>query len=49
MLAMYATFVINQHSGLDPVYQLPIVAVLLFLMGVAIYRGLIARALGVVP
>lgn len=47
MLAMYATFLIRAYSGLDPLIQLPIVAVLLFGIGVAIYRGLIARALGV--
>ncbi len=47
MLAMYATFVIHENSGLDPLLQLPLVAALLFGIGVAIYRGLIARALGV--
>lgn len=47
MLAMYATFVIFAATGLDPVLQLPIVALLLFGAGVAIYRGLIGRALGV--
>jgi branched-chain amino acid transport system permease protein len=47
MLAMYATLVIWQASGLDPVLQLPIVALLLFGVGVAIYRLLIARALSV--
>jgi branched-chain amino acid transport system permease protein len=47
MLAMYATFVIFQATGLDPLIQLPLVAGLLFLVGMAIYRGLIARALGV--
>ena len=47
MLAMYAAFVIHENLGLDPLLQLPLVAVLLFGIGVAIYRGLIARALGV--
>lgn len=47
MLAMYATFVIFAATGLDPVLQLPIVALLLFGAGVAIYRGLIGRALSV--
>lgn len=47
MLAMYVTFVIHQSLGLDPLVQLPLVALLLFGVGVAIYRGLIARALGV--
>ena len=47
MLAMYATFVIFAATGLDPVLQLPIVALLLFGAGIAIYRGLIGRALGV--
>jgi branched-chain amino acid transport system permease protein len=47
MLAMFATFIVWQHSGLDPLLQLPLVAVLLFGLGMAIYRGLIARALSV--
>ncbi|HUC18734.1 MAG TPA: branched-chain amino acid ABC transporter permease [Acetobacteraceae bacterium] len=47
MLAMYATFVIHENSGLDPLLQLPLVAVILFALGVAIYRGLISRALDV--
>ena len=47
MLAMYAVFVIWQASGLDPMLQVPIVAAMLFLGGEAIYRGMIARALGV--
>lgn len=47
MLAMYAVFELHSLLGLDPLIQLPIVAVLLFGVGVAIYRGLIARALAV--
>ncbi len=47
MLAMYAAFVIHENLGLDPLVQLPLVAALLFGIGVAIYRGLIARALSV--
>ena len=47
MLAMYATFFISTGLGLDPLLQLPIVAALLFLVGVAIYRLLISRALAV--
>ena len=34
-------------TGLDPLLQLPIVAVLMFVLGMGIYRGVIARALGV--
>ncbi len=47
MVAMFAAFVIWQYAGLDPLMMLPIVALLLFGLGVAIYRGLIARALSV--
>lgn len=47
MLAMYATFFLSAWLGIDPLLQLPIVAALLFLVGVAIYRLLIARALAV--
>ncbi len=47
MLAMYATFTMFQASGLDPLYQVPLIALMLFAVGVVIYRGLIVRALGV--
>ena len=47
MLAMYAAVVIFGATGLDPLLQLPIVAVLMFGLGVGIYRGVIARALSV--
>ena len=47
MLAMYATFFITEYTGLDPILQLPFVAAGMFGLGVVIYRGLIARALGV--
>ncbi len=45
MVAMYATLVIHRMTGLDPLLQLPLVAVLLFGAGVGIYRVLIARTL----
>jgi branched-chain amino acid transport system permease protein len=47
MLAMFAAFVIWQATGLDPLLQLPIVGLLLFGAGMAIYRLLITRALSV--
>ena len=47
MLAMFATLVLTQASGLDPLLLLPVVGVILFGVGVAIYRGLIGRALSV--
>ncbi len=47
MVAMFATFVIWRATGIDPLLQLPVIALLLFGAGVAIYRGLIARALSV--
>ena len=43
MLAMFATFLLHQSTGLDPLLLLPLVALLLFGFGMAIYRGLIAR------
>jgi len=47
MVAMYAVFTLWQMTGLDPFILLPVVAALLFGLGVAIYRLLIARALSV--
>jgi branched-chain amino acid transport system permease protein len=47
MLAMYAAFFLNAWSGLDPIILLPLVAAIMFAAGVAIYRGLIDRALSV--
>jgi branched-chain amino acid transport system permease protein len=47
MLAMYGTFVIHQNLHLDPLVQLPLIAAVMFGVGVAIYRVLIARALDV--
>lgn len=47
MLAMYAAFVIFGTTGIDPLLQLPLVALLLFGGGVLIYRTMIARALSV--
>jgi branched-chain amino acid transport system permease protein len=47
MLAMYATFIAWQASALDPLLLAPAVALLLFGVGMAIYRLVIARALSV--
>lgn len=47
MLAMYAAFAIHAATGLGIALELPLVVLLLFVLGVAAYRGLIARALGV--
>ena len=47
MLAMYAAVVLFGVLGLDPVLQLPLVCAMMFGLGVGIYRGVIARALGV--
>ena len=47
MLAMYAAVVLFGLTGLDPLIQLPLVCLAMFLLGVGVYRGIIARALGV--
>jgi branched-chain amino acid transport system permease protein len=47
MLAMYAAFVLWSVSGVDPLLLLPLVAALMFGLGMGLYRGLIARALSV--
>ncbi len=47
MLAMYAAFVLFSTLGLDPLVQLPLVCAGMFALGWGVYRGVIARALGV--
>ena len=47
MVAMYAAFVLHSLLGLDPLLLLPLVGGILFASGVAIYHGLIGRALSV--
>ena len=47
MLAMYATFVLWSATGVEPLLLLLPVAALLFLVGMAIYRTMISRALSV--
>jgi branched-chain amino acid transport system permease protein len=46
MLAMFATFWAWALAGLDPLLALPLTAVLLFLLGIAVYHGLIRWILG---
>jgi branched-chain amino acid transport system permease protein len=43
VLAMYAAYVANRLTGLDPLLTLPLVTLLLFLVGYALQRGLINR------
>jgi branched-chain amino acid transport system permease protein len=47
MVAMFATLVLHRALGADPLVLLPVVALILFVIGMGIYRGLIARALSV--
>src|SRR5579862_5519690 len=47
MLAMYATFSAWLFTGIDPLVMLVPVALLLFVLGMAIYYVLMARALSV--
>ena len=46
MLAMFATFWAWALAGLDPLLALPLTAALLFLLGIAVYHGLIRWILG---
>jgi branched-chain amino acid transport system permease protein len=46
MLAMFATFWAWALAGLDPLLSLPLTAALLFLLGIAVYHGLIRWILG---
>jgi branched-chain amino acid transport system permease protein len=43
VLAMYAAYLLNAHSGVDPLLMLPLVTLALFLFGYALQRGLINR------
>ena len=43
VLAMYAAYLLNRHTGVDPLIMLPVVTVVLFLLGYALQRGLINR------
>ena len=45
MLAMFIAFWMAVLFGLDPMLSLPLCALLLFLLGVATYKGIIARIL----
>ena len=47
MVAMYAAVMLFAYSGIDPLIQLPLVCAGMFLLGMGVYRGVIARALGV--
>lgn len=46
MVAMYATYIAFATWGLDPLVTLPVVAVLMFAFGVAVYYLLIRHVLG---
>src|SRR5713101_2871237 len=43
VLAMYAAFMLNRKTGLDPLVASPLVTAALFLLGYALQRGLINR------
>lgn len=45
MLAMYSVFFINLYFGLDPLFCLPFSMAILFVIGVFIYKLIIAKAL----
>lgn len=47
MIAMFATLLLHESLGLDPIVLVPVVAIVLFGLGVAIYRLFIARAMSV--
>lgn len=43
VLAMYAAYLVNAESGLDPLLALPLVTLALFFLGYGLQRGLINR------
>ncbi len=46
MLGMYASYWINMKSGLDPLISAPITILMMFILGVIVYKVLIARVIG---
>lgn len=45
MLGMFVSYYANRYLGLDPIIAMPISAAALFLLGIVIYKLIIARAL----
>ena len=45
MLAMYASYWMNTWMGLDPVFGTPLVAAIMFVFGIVVYRSVIGRVL----
>lgn len=45
MVAMFVTFYLNRALGMDPLFCLPFAMAVLFILGVVIYKVIIARAL----
>ena len=45
MLAMYASYWLNTYLKLDPVIGTPIVALIMFGLGLVIYRGIVSKVL----
>ena len=45
MIGMYTAFFLHQYLGLDPLFSLPICALVLFVFGIAIYKLMVRRVL----
>ncbi|MDF2512565.1 MAG: branched-chain amino acid transporter permease [Herbinix sp.] len=45
MIGMYLTFFFNKNLGLDPIISIPFTAVIMFALGVLVYKTLIRKAL----
>ena len=46
MLAMYFTYLLFAHAGMDPLFSLPIVITALFVLGVLVYAVIIRKVVG---
>ena len=46
MLSMYFTFIAFSKFGLDPLFSLPFIVVIMFVIGMVVYRSIIRRMLG---
>lgn len=45
MIAMFCSYYLNLHLGLDPILSLPFCMIIMFIIGIIVYKMIISRAL----